>query len=179
MFQEPGFKMGLMPAEMRVSAFFLFLDVRGIPPKTPVSPFLLSRKKRSKRKHDPPDLPFKGGSICYGQRPAYAKILVWLSSFRPFGIRHGVFNGLRTLHYSHPFSSDSKGMVSSLCPTGEPYISYNLYHWKHSGFKGQRAPFSGGWESEAERQGRRSVMQSQDEGLGYPTERGKINTPAG
>ena len=39
------------------------------------------------------------------------------------------------------------------------------------GFKGQRAPFSGGWESEAERQGRRSVMQSQDEGLGYPTER--------
>ena len=50
---------------------------------------------------------------------------------------------------------------------------------KHSGFKGQRAPFSGGWESEAERQGRRSVMQSQDEGLGYPTERGKINTPAG
>jgi len=118
MFQEPGFKMGLMPAEMRVSAFFLFLDVRGIPPKTPVSPFLLSRKKRSKRKHDPPDLPFKGGSICYGQRPAYAKILVWLSSFRPFGIRHGVFNGLRTLHYSHPFSSDSKGMVSSLCPSG-------------------------------------------------------------
>lgn len=88
MFQEPGFKMGLMPAEMRVSALFLCLDVRGIPPKTPVSPFLLSRKKRSKRKHDPPDLPFKGGSICYGQRPAYAKILVWLSSFRPFGIRH-------------------------------------------------------------------------------------------
>ena len=46
MFQEPGFKMGLMPAEMRVSAFFLFLDVRGIPPKTPVSPFFRREEKK-------------------------------------------------------------------------------------------------------------------------------------
>jgi hypothetical protein len=39
------------------------------------------------------------------------------------------------------------------------------------GVRGREPLLTGGRESEAERQGRRSVMQSQDEGLGYPTER--------
>ena len=56
MFQEPGFKMGLMPAEMRVSAFFLFL---GVAPD--LGSFISSDSRRKGTKEDCyPKAPSKG-----------------------------------------------------------------------------------------------------------------------
>lgn len=47
----------------------------------------LCRKEKEPKKHDPPNLPFKGGLIYYGQRPPYVKVLVSLSSLCPVGVR--------------------------------------------------------------------------------------------
>ena len=76
-------------------------------PRPETCPFSRSlREKERKRGALPPRPPTKGDAICFGQRPAYAKVLVTLSNFRPFGIRDGCFiscamrdNGLLTIKF--------------------------------------------------------------------------------
>ena len=48
MFQEPGFKMGLMPAEMRVSAFFCFWTLGVYPLKPQFLLFFCRERKEVK-----------------------------------------------------------------------------------------------------------------------------------
>ena len=54
----------------------------------------VSLAQRKNQRDIPPTKAFPRGkdAICFGQRPPYAKVGVWLSGFRPCGIRHGVFS---------------------------------------------------------------------------------------
>jgi len=71
-------------------------------------------------KHPPSPSPLKGlhlslyslssgeGKIDSGQNPPSIKILVWLSSFRPFGIRHVFLMQQAAISYCYAFSAPAE-----------------------------------------------------------------------
>ena len=63
------------------------MEVKG-DPLNPKYVHFSGAEKRNQRDITPPRPPQGEDAIDFGQRLHYIRVFVWLSSFRPFGIRH-------------------------------------------------------------------------------------------